>query len=66
MITCLLFAVQACFDDPDTDRDLDIELAAMIDAGKHFVQATYYLEGDGPLVFTCYERLVRISICNSH
>lgn len=45
------------FDDPDTARDLDIELAAMIDAGKHFVQATYYLEGDGPLVFTCYERL---------
>ena len=60
MITCLLFAVQACwkfFDDPVTARDLDIELAAMIDAGKHFVQATYYLEGDCPLVFTCYERL---------
>ena len=35
------------FDDPITARDLDIELAAMIDAGKHFVQATYYLEGDG-------------------
>ncbi|PFX25303.1 hypothetical protein AWC38_SpisGene10087 [Stylophora pistillata] len=45
------------FDDPVTARDLDIELAAMIDAGKHFVQATYYLEGDGPLVFACYERL---------
>ena len=45
------------FDDPATARDLDIELAAMIDAGKHFVQPTYYLEGDGPLVFTCYERL---------
>ena len=45
------------FDDSATARDLDIELAAMIDAGKHFVQATYYLEGDGPLVFTCYERL---------
>ena len=45
------------FDDPATARDLEIELAAMVDAGKHFVQATYYLEGDGPLVFTCYERL---------
>ena len=45
------------FDDPVTARDLDIELAATIDAGKHFVQATYFLEGDGPLVFTCYERL---------
>ena len=31
------------FDDPVTARDLDIELAATIDAGKHFVQATYYL-----------------------
>ena len=41
------------FDDPVTARDLAIELAAMIDAGKHFVQATYYLEGDGPLVFAC-------------
>ena len=45
------------FDDPATARDLEIELAAMIDAGKHFIQATYYLEGDGPLVFSCYERL---------
>ena len=45
------------FDDPATAKDLDIEPAAMIDAGKHFVQATYYLEGDGPLVFTCCERL---------
>ena len=45
------------FDDPATARDLDIELAAMIDAGKHFVQATCYLEGDSPLVFTCCERL---------
>ena len=24
---------------------------------KHFVSATYYVEGDGPLVFSCYERL---------
>lgn len=45
------------FDDPVSARDLEIELAAMIDAGQHFVSATYYLEGDGPLAFTCYERL---------
>ena len=45
------------FDDPATARDLEIELAAMINAGKHFIQATYYLEGDGPLVFSCYEWL---------
>ena len=45
------------FGDPATARDLDIELAAMIDACKHFVQAIDYLEGGGPLVFTCYECL---------
>ena len=45
------------FEDPVAVRDLDIDLAAMIDAGKHFVKATYYLEGDGPLIFSCYERL---------
>ena len=45
------------FDDPVSARNLELELAAMIDAGKHFVSATYYLEGDGPLVFSCYERL---------
>ena len=36
------------FDDPATARDLDIELAAMIYMGKHFVQATYHLEGMVP------------------
>ena len=25
--------------------------------GEHFVKATYFLEGDGPLVFSCYEKL---------
>ena len=50
------------FDDPVTARDLDIELASTIDAGKHFVQATYFLEGDGPLVFTCYERLSALAL----
>jgi hypothetical protein len=28
-------------------RDLELELATMVDDGKHFVSATYYLEGDG-------------------
>ena len=50
-------AVVEIYDYPATAKVLDIELAATIDAGKHFVQATYYLEGDGPLVFTCCERL---------
>ena len=42
------------FDNIVTARDLDIELAALIDAGKHLVKATYHLEGDGPLVFNCF------------
>lgn len=33
----------------------EVELAAVVDAGKPFVQATYNLEGDGCLAFTCYE-----------
>ena len=32
---------------------LKLELAAIIDSGKPFVTATYDLEGDGPLVFSC-------------
>ena len=45
------------FDNPISARDLEIQFPAMIDAGQHFVSATYYLEGDGPLAFSCYERL---------
>ena len=44
-------------DDPQSCQDLRLELAALGDAGVHSVNATYYLEGDGPLIFTCYERL---------
>ena len=33
----------------------------MVDAGVHFVSATYYLEGDGPLIFSCYERLSSVA-----
>ena len=33
----------------------------MVDVGVHFVNATYYLEGDGPLIFTCFERLSAVA-----
>ena len=36
---------------------MQIELAITVDAGKAFVEATYYLEEDGPLIFTCYEKI---------
>ena len=41
------------FNSPADSKDLELELAAFVDGGNHFVSATYYLEGDGPLVFSC-------------
>ena len=49
------------FDDPRGCQDLRLELAAFVDAGVHFINATYYLGGDGPLIFTCYERLSAVT-----
>ena len=40
---------------------LQLELAAVLDIDEQFVKATYYLEGDGPLVFSCYERLQTVA-----
>ena len=34
---------------------LKVELASVIDWGEYFVKGTYSLEGDRPLVFSCYE-----------
>jgi hypothetical protein len=39
---------------------LQIELAATVDAGLPLVQATYRLEGDGPLVLTCFEEVDKV------
>ena len=33
----------------------------IIDVGEHFVKATYFLEGGGPLVFSCYEKLQAVA-----
>ena len=49
------------FNSPADSKDLELELAAFVDGGNHFVSETYYLEGDGPLVFSCYERLATVS-----
>lgn len=49
------------FNDASDAKELELELAALIDGGSHFVTATYYLEGDGPLIFSCYERLASVS-----
>ena len=39
---------------------LKVELAVVSDLGEHFVKSTYTLEGDGPLVFDCFEAIVKL------
>lgn len=53
----LLPQLQAIFFDPERVVNLKLKLAITSDVGEHFVKATYYLEGDGPLVLSCYEKL---------
>ena len=43
--------------DPESLVNLKLELAATIEVAEHFVKATYFLKGDGLLVFSCYEKL---------
>ena len=38
-----------------------VEMAITVDAGKIFVQTTYNLEGDGPLILNCFEKLEAVS-----
>ena len=40
---------------------LKMEVAAVVDAGRPLVQATYVLEGDGPPLVQCYEELSKVS-----
>jgi len=49
------------FENPQDLQDLRLELAAIVDAGIHFVKATYNLEGDGPLIFSCYQHLSAVA-----
>ena len=60
--------ILAILDDPQKYSCLQVELAVVIDVGEHFVKATYSLEGDGPLVFSCFEVLsaVNASIHAAH
>ena len=47
--------------DTQKQSQLRIELAAVVDLGQHFVKATYQLEGDGPIVFECYQVIATLS-----
>ena len=47
----------AVFDNARKKVYLELELATLVNAVLPFVQATYKLEGDGPLVFDCYDTI---------
>ncbi len=51
----------AILQDPQKKAYFMVEMAIVVDTGRHFVQATYNLEGDGPLVLKCYEQLEAVA-----
>ena len=53
----ILLQLQEILSNPQQHMLLKLDLAATIDVGKHFVKTTYFLEGDGPLIFSRYEKL---------
>ena len=52
--------IRALLLDPVQKRHLQLELAAVIDIGQHFVRATSDLEGDGPLIFSTFRKLQEV------
>lgn len=58
----------AILSDQSKNVHLQIELAAVVDAGKNFVKATYNLEGNGPLSLSCFQVIEELeaSIHTSH
>ena len=48
--------------DSPKNSKLQLELAAVIGAGEPFVKATYTLEGDGALVFGCFDVLASLAV----
>ena len=64
--TCLSSATRgkllSILHDPQQKSYLMVELAVTVDAGMAFVQATYSLEGDGPLALTRYETISALNV----
>ena len=59
--------LRVLMDDNDSLCRLKLELAAVVDIGRHFVTATYDLEGDGALSLCCYDRLQSVAnVCRPH
>ena len=53
--------LRQCVDDLPTRARLQMQLAATVEFGEPFVQATYRLEGDGPLSMKVYEEMRSLS-----
>ena len=49
--------LQNLVSDSESLVNLNPELAVIIDVGENFVKPMYFLEKDGPIVFSCYEKL---------
>ena len=41
---------------------LKVELALVVDAGKPFVEATYKLESDGPIILECFDVISALDV----
>ena len=50
------------FKDPKKRSTLKAELAAVVDAGKPLVEATYNLESDDLVVFKCYDLITSLGV----
>ena len=50
------------FDEPRKKIYLQLELATLVDTALPFVQATYKLEGDGPLLFDRYDTISSLTL----
>jgi len=57
----ILPQLQEILSDPQQHMLFKLELATTIDVGEHSVKATYFLEGDGPLIFSCYEKVSAVN-----
>ena len=63
-----LHKLQEILRDKPTARKLKVEMAVTVDGMEPFVNATYFLEGDGPLALYCYERISLLfsAVSNRH
>ena len=50
------------FADSTKMRTLKVELASVVDAGKPFVEATYKLESDGPIILVCFDVISALDV----